>query len=49
VQLSVRIEALPLAEPFVIARDTTEVADVAWVEVEHDGLRGFGEGATIER
>jgi L-alanine-DL-glutamate epimerase-like enolase superfamily enzyme len=49
VQLSVRIEALPLAEPFVIARDTTEVAEVAWVEVEHEGERGFGEAAPIER
>jgi L-Ala-D/L-Glu epimerase len=49
VQLSVRIEALPLAEPFVIARDTTEVAEVAWVEIEHDGHRGYGEAAPIER
>jgi L-alanine-DL-glutamate epimerase-like enolase superfamily enzyme len=49
VQLSVRIEALPLAEPFVIARDTTEVAEVAWVEIEHDGERGHGEAAPIER
>ncbi len=44
-----RIEALPLAEPFVIARDTTEVAEVAWVELEHDGERGYGEAAPIER
>jgi L-alanine-DL-glutamate epimerase-like enolase superfamily enzyme len=49
VQLSVRIEALPLAEPFVIARETTEVAEVAWVELEHDGERGYGEAAPIER
>jgi L-Ala-D/L-Glu epimerase len=49
VELSVRIEALPLAEPFVIARDTTEVAEVAWVELEHDGVRGYGEAAPIER
>jgi L-alanine-DL-glutamate epimerase-like enolase superfamily enzyme len=49
VQLSVRIEALPLAEPFVIARDTTEVAEVAWVELEHEGERGYGEAAPIER
>src|SRR5262245_8181189 len=44
-----RIEALPLAEPFVIARDTTEVAGVTWVEVEHEGERGYGEAAPIER
>jgi L-Ala-D/L-Glu epimerase len=49
VQLSVRIGSLPLSEPFVIARDTTEVAEVTWVEVEHDGVRGYGEAAPIER
>jgi L-Ala-D/L-Glu epimerase len=49
VQLSVRIEALPLAEPFVIARDVTEVAEVAWVELEHEGERGYGEAAPIDR
>ncbi len=48
-QLTVRIEALPLAEPFVIARHTTETADVAWVELEHEGVTGFGEAAPIER
>jgi L-Ala-D/L-Glu epimerase len=48
-QLSGRIEALPLAEPFVIARNTTEVAEVVWVELEHDGERGHGEAAPIER
>ena len=48
-QLSARIEALPLAEPFVIARDTTEVAEVVWVELEHDGVTGYGEAAPIER
>jgi L-Ala-D/L-Glu epimerase len=49
VQLQARIEALPLAEPFVIARNTTEVADVVWVELEHDGERGYGEAAPIDR
>ena len=48
-QLSTRIEALPLAEPFVIARHTTEVAEVVWVEVEHHGEIGYGEAAPIER
>jgi L-Ala-D/L-Glu epimerase len=48
-QLSARIEALPLAEPFVIARNTTEVAEVVWVELEHDGERGYGEAAPIDR
>jgi L-Ala-D/L-Glu epimerase len=49
VKLSARIEALPLEEPFVIARDTTTVAEVVWVEIEHEGERGFGEAAPIER
>jgi L-Ala-D/L-Glu epimerase len=49
VQLSARIEALPLAEPFVIARNTTEVAEVVWVELEHDGEQGYGEAAPVDR
>jgi L-alanine-DL-glutamate epimerase-like enolase superfamily enzyme len=49
VQLSAQIEALPLAEPFVIARNTTEVAEVVWVELEHDGERGYGEAAPLDR
>jgi L-alanine-DL-glutamate epimerase-like enolase superfamily enzyme len=49
VRLSARVDALPLAEPFVIARSTTEVADVVWVEVEHDGLTGYGEAAPADR
>jgi L-alanine-DL-glutamate epimerase-like enolase superfamily enzyme len=49
VQLSARIEALPLAEPFVIARETTETAELVWVELEHEGERGYGEAAPIDR
>jgi L-alanine-DL-glutamate epimerase-like enolase superfamily enzyme len=49
VRLSARIEALPLAEPFVIARDTTETAEVVWVELEHEGERGYGEAAPSDR
>jgi L-alanine-DL-glutamate epimerase-like enolase superfamily enzyme len=49
VRLSARIEALPLAEPFVIARSTTEVADVVWVELEHGGVTGYGEAAPADR
>ena len=48
-QVSSRIEALPLSEPFAISRSTTEVAEVVWVELEHDGVRGFGEAAPTER
>ena len=43
------IEGLPLAEPFVIARETTETARVVWLELEHDGITGYGEAAPIER
>ena len=46
---SARIESLPLEEPFVIARDTTTQAEVAWVEIEHEGERGYGEAAPIDR
>jgi L-Ala-D/L-Glu epimerase len=49
VQLSARTEALPLAEPFVIARETTETAEVVWVELEHEGERGCGEAAPSDR
>jgi L-Ala-D/L-Glu epimerase len=44
-RLSARIVKLELAEPFVISRDTTEVAEVVWVELEHEGMRGYGEAA----
>ena len=48
-KLSARIEALPLEEPFVIARETMTEAEVVWVEIEHEGERGFGEAAPIDR
>jgi L-Ala-D/L-Glu epimerase len=48
VRLSARIEALPLAEPFVIARETTEVAEVVWLELEHEGVTGYSEAAPID-
>lgn len=48
-QVSARIASLALAEPFVIARGTETEAEVVWVEIEHEGERGFGEAAPIER
>ncbi|HEU6445639.1 MAG TPA: dipeptide epimerase [Gaiellaceae bacterium] len=48
-QVTGQIAALGLKEPFVIARDTTTEAEVVWVEIEHDGERGYGEAAPIER
>jgi L-alanine-DL-glutamate epimerase-like enolase superfamily enzyme len=44
-RLSAQIVKLDLAEPFVISRDATEVAEVLWVELEHEGTRGYGEAA----
>ena len=46
---SARTGPLTLREPFVIARETITEEEVVWVEIEHDGERGFGEGAPIER
>jgi len=40
---------LELAETFVIARESSDTADVVQVEIRHDGLVGHGEAAPIER
>jgi L-Ala-D/L-Glu epimerase len=48
-RLSARIEAIPLAEPFAIARETTETAELVWLELERDGIFGYGEAAPISR
>ena len=47
--VTAQIASLPLKEPFVIARDTTTEAEVVWVEIEHEGVSGYGEAAPIER
>src|ERR671937_2009892 len=44
-----RIATLQLAETFVISRESTDRAEVVQVEIRHDGVSGFGEGAPIER
>jgi L-alanine-DL-glutamate epimerase-like enolase superfamily enzyme len=49
VQLTARIEELALAETFVISRESQDVAEVVQVELRHEGVSGFGEGAPIER
>jgi L-Ala-D/L-Glu epimerase / N-acetyl-D-glutamate racemase len=49
VELRARIATLRLAETFVIARESSDTADVVQVEVRHEGVSGFGEGAPIER
>jgi L-Ala-D/L-Glu epimerase / N-acetyl-D-glutamate racemase len=48
VLVSARVVTLRLAETFVISRSAQETADVVHVELEHDGVRGFGEAAPIE-
>jgi L-Ala-D/L-Glu epimerase / N-acetyl-D-glutamate racemase len=49
VELEARIATLRLAETFVISRSATDEAEVVFVEVQHDGVSGFGEAAPIER
>src|ERR687896_297068 len=48
-QVTGRIASLTLKEPFAIARGTQTEAEVVWVEIEHEGERGYGEAAPIER
>ncbi len=40
---------MQLAETFTISRGSEDEADVVQVEIEHDGVSGFGEAAPIER
>ena len=47
--VSARVVTLRLAETFVISRQAQDTAEVAHVELEHEGVRGFGEAAPIER
>jgi L-Ala-D/L-Glu epimerase len=49
VLVSARVVTLRLAETFVISRQAQDTAEVVHVELEHDGVRGFGEAAPIER
>jgi L-alanine-DL-glutamate epimerase-like enolase superfamily enzyme len=44
-----RIASLELAQTFVIARDSTDVAEVVQVEIRHGDVSGYGEGAPIDR
>ena len=48
-EVTARIATLELAETFVISREARDTAEVVQVEVRHDGVYGFGEGAPIER
>jgi L-alanine-DL-glutamate epimerase-like enolase superfamily enzyme len=48
-EVTARIATFELAETFVIARDSTDTAEVVHVKISHDGVSGFGEGAPIDR
>ncbi|HYZ79316.1 MAG TPA: dipeptide epimerase [Gaiellaceae bacterium] len=48
-QVSGRVVTLRLAETFVISRSSQDTAEVVQVEIEHDGVRGLGEAAPIDR
>ena len=48
-ELEARAVTLPLAETFVISRDSSDESESVFVELRHGGAIGFGEGAPIER
>jgi L-alanine-DL-glutamate epimerase-like enolase superfamily enzyme len=48
-EVEARIVRLPLAETFVIAREAADYADVVHVSLTHEGVRGYGEAAPVER
>ncbi|MEO5791719.1 MAG: enolase C-terminal domain-like protein, partial [Gaiellaceae bacterium] len=47
-ELTARIVTLRLAETFVISRESSDEDDVVQVELRHEDVSGFGEGAPIE-
>ena len=47
--MTARIVELPLAETFVISRESQDVAELVEVAVTHEGTTGYGEAAPIER
>jgi L-Ala-D/L-Glu epimerase len=49
VELSAQSVTLRLAETFVISRASQDETEVVQVEIVHDELTGYGEGAPIER
>jgi len=49
VDLEARAATFPLAETFVISRDSTDETDSVIAEVRHAGMTGYGEGAPIGR
>ena len=48
-ELTARSATVQLAETFTISRGSEDEAQVVQVELDHDGVSGFGEAAPIER
>jgi L-alanine-DL-glutamate epimerase-like enolase superfamily enzyme len=48
-QLEAHIVTLPLAETFVISRETQDDVELVEVALTHDGVTGYGEAAPIAR
>jgi L-alanine-DL-glutamate epimerase-like enolase superfamily enzyme len=48
VKLTHRTVTLALREPFSISRSTDETVDSVFVDIEHDGLSGYGEASPQE-
>ena len=48
-EVTARIATLELAETFVISRESSDVAEVVFVEVQQGKVSGFGEAAPIDR
>ncbi|MDX6407253.1 MAG: L-Ala-D/L-Glu epimerase [Gaiellaceae bacterium] len=48
-EVTARTATLELAETFVISRESSDTADVVFVEVRHADVSGFGEAAPIDR
>jgi L-alanine-DL-glutamate epimerase-like enolase superfamily enzyme len=47
-ELTARRATLRLAETFVISREAADEVDVVHVELQHEGVRGFGEAAPTD-
>lgn len=48
-KLTARIATLELGETFTISRGSQDTAEVVYVEIEHNGTTGYGEGNPIDR
>src|SRR5215831_6370971 len=48
-RLSARIATVELTETFVISRSAQVSAEVVFIELEHDGVTGYGEATPIAR